>query len=78
MKETIYFYITGDGSFHFSNGVDKPELRAGEYFRVLRKLGYPTEQLHLDNPEHFELIKAKFRSENYWIGRTWVEEYNND
>lgn len=74
MKETVYYYKTGDGTFHFSNGVVKQELQAGEYFRVLYKLNYPIEQLHLDSD--FEKIKRLFRSENYWRGRTWVDEYN--
>lgn len=34
-------------------------------------------QLHLDNPEDFEIIKQHFFTPDYWEDRSWVEEYND-
>lgn len=32
-------------------------------------------QLHLDNPEDFDNIRKSFYGPEYWAGRTWEQEY---
>lgn len=72
MKETIYYYKTATGTFHFSNGQVRPEHRAGQYIRMLRYAKYPLEPLYLDNKADFERIRELFCIHE---GKTWQEVY---
>ena len=72
MKDAIYYYKTISGTFHFSSGVVKPEDKAGQYLRMLRYANYPVEQLHLDNPEDYNVICNLFNIH----GKTWQDIYN--
>lgn len=73
--ETIFYYKTASDIWHFSTGVSKEATKAVQYKRMLEKMRKQVVRLYLNVPEHFELIKANYRTPDYWARRTWQEEY---
>lgn len=73
--ETIYYYKTASDIWHFSNGVTKEARTGSEYKRMMEYAKRKVVRLYLNVPDQFEIIKEKFRTPEYWVGRTWEDEY---
>ena len=58
--EKVYYYKTVDGKWHFSTGITKDDAKAGEYLRLLKKLGKEPYKLYLDIPSDFNKAKKVF------------------
>ena len=75
--EPIYYYKTISDTWHFSTGKSLDAMSGNDYLRRLRRSG-DVEKLYLDVPEHFEIIKKRFRTPDYRRGRSWQDEYNEE
>lgn len=75
MERTIYYYKTSSDIWVFSTCRKIEARKAIDYLFRLRGEGNMIEKLYLNIPEHFEFIKAAFFTPDYWIGRTWQDEY---
>jgi len=75
--ETIYYYKTISDTWHISNGMSLEAREANSFLHKIRKTRSVV-RLYLDVPEHFEIIKKNFHSPEYWEGRSWQDEYEEE
>lgn len=76
--DTIYYYKTVSDTWHFSTGVTRDARRAVDYLRMLRYAKKQVVKLYLNNPDDFSVVKTQFYSPEYWAGRSWQDEYNEE